>query len=154
MGRVVPKAELMDAVWPDIYVTEDSLTQSIREIRKAMGDSQHLIRTVSRRGYMLAGGRTEEPFELVAAHPIIAVLRFRNEGGDPSREPIVDGFAEDVLTGLGHFGTMTVLARNSTFQFPRTSPTPGRASRRGSARTTSLKAQCAGRATVRRSRSA
>ena len=122
MGRVVPKAELMDAVWPGIYVTEDSLTQSIREIRKAMGDSQHLIRTVSRRGYMLAGGRSEEPFELVAAHPIIAVLRFRNEGGDPSREPIVDGFAEDVLTGLGHFGTMTVLARNSTFQFPSYEP--------------------------------
>lgn len=35
MGRVVPKSELMDAVWPGIYVTEDSLTQSIREIRKA-----------------------------------------------------------------------------------------------------------------------
>ena len=122
MGRVVPKSELMDAVWPNTYVTENSLTQSIREIRKAMGDSQHLIRTVSRRGYMLAGGRSEEPFELVAAHPVIAVLRFRNEGGDPSREPIVDGFAEDVLTGLGHFGTMTVLARNSTFQFPSYEP--------------------------------
>ena len=61
MGRVVPKAELMDAVWPDTYVTEDSLTQSIREIRKAMGDSQHLIRTVSRRGYMLAAADLRSP---------------------------------------------------------------------------------------------
>lgn len=54
MGRVVPKSELMDAVWPGIYVTEDSLTQSIREIRKAFGDpEQDQLRTVSRRGYML-----------------------------------------------------------------------------------------------------
>jgi DNA-binding winged helix-turn-helix (wHTH) protein len=37
MGRVVPKSELLDAVWPGIFVTEDSLTQSIREIRKARG---------------------------------------------------------------------------------------------------------------------
>lgn len=123
MGRVVPKAELMDAVWPGVYVTEDSLTQSIREIRKALDDSaQQLVRTVSRRGYMLAGGPAEEPFELTTGSPIIAVLRFRNEGGDLSREPIVDGFAEDVLTGLGHFGTLTVLARNSTFQFPSYEP--------------------------------
>jgi TolB-like protein/DNA-binding winged helix-turn-helix (wHTH) protein/Tfp pilus assembly protein PilF len=124
MGRVVPKAELMDAVWPNTYVTEDSLTQSIREIRKALSDlEQQMVRTVSRRGYMLAGGRAEEPLELVASNPIVAVLRFRNEGGDPAREPIVDGFAEDVLTGLGHFGTLTVLARNSTFQFPSYEPT-------------------------------
>jgi TolB-like protein/Tfp pilus assembly protein PilF len=118
MGRVVPKSELMDAVWPNVYVTEDSLTQSIREIRKALSDlEQQMVRTVSRRGYMLAGGRSDEPFELAASSPIVAVLRFRNEGGDPAREPIVDGFAEDILTGLGHFGTLTVLARNSTFQF-------------------------------------
>ena len=55
IGRVVPKSELMDSVWPGIYVTEDSLTQSIREIRKVLGDDkQELIRTISRRGYMLA----------------------------------------------------------------------------------------------------
>jgi TolB-like protein len=123
MGRVVPKAELMDAVWPGVFVTEDSLTQSIREIRKALSDlEQQMVRTVSRRGYILAGGRAEEPYELPAANPIVAVLRFRNEGDDPARQPIVDGFAEDVLTGLGHFGTLTVLARNSTFQFPSYEP--------------------------------
>jgi DNA-binding response OmpR family regulator len=40
MGRVVPKSELMDTVWPGIFVTEDSLTQAIREIRKALGDDK------------------------------------------------------------------------------------------------------------------
>ncbi|WP_342363156.1 winged helix-turn-helix domain-containing protein [Terrarubrum flagellatum] len=47
-GRVVPKADVMDVVSPNVYVTEDSLTQSVREIRKALGDN--LVRTVSKRG--------------------------------------------------------------------------------------------------------
>ncbi|TJW47657.1 MAG: adenylate cyclase, partial [Mesorhizobium sp.] len=52
MGRIVPKSELMEVAWPGIFVTEDSLTQSIREIRKAIGED--MVRTVSKRGYMLA----------------------------------------------------------------------------------------------------
>jgi TolB-like protein len=114
IGRVVPKAELMDSVWPGIYVTEDSLTQSIREIRKALGDDrQELIRTISRRGYMLAV--TTEPVAEAGSQPIVAVLRFRNETGDSAQVPLVDGFAEDIINGLARFGTVTVLARNSSF---------------------------------------
>jgi TolB-like protein len=114
IGRVVPKAELMDAVWPGIYVTEDSLTQSIREIRKVLGDEkQELIRSISRRGYMLAA--LTEPQVEAGAQPIVAVLRFRNETGDPAQVPLVDGFAEDIINGLARFGTVTVLARNSSF---------------------------------------
>ncbi len=50
------------------------------------------------------------------------MLRFRNESGDPPREPLVDGFAEDVITGLAHYGSVTVLARNSSFSFPSHQP--------------------------------
>jgi DNA-binding winged helix-turn-helix (wHTH) protein len=114
MGRVVPKSELMDAVWPGVYVTEASLTQSIREIRKELGE-QEQVRTVSRRGYMLIGQLA--PPDDFSSQPIVAVLRFRNEGGDLLREPVVDGFAEDIITGLAQFGSITVLARNSSFQF-------------------------------------
>ena len=52
MGRVVPKSELMEVVWPGVYVTEDSLTQSVREIRKVLGAG--MVRTIPKRGYMLA----------------------------------------------------------------------------------------------------
>jgi TolB-like protein len=113
VGRIVPKAELMDTVWPGVFVTEDSLTLSIREIRKALGDE--LVRTVSKRGYMLAV-ENEQASE-AGTQPIVAVLRFRNETGDPSDEAIVDGFAEDLINGLARFGTVTVLARNSSFSF-------------------------------------
>ena len=37
-GRVLTKQELMEAIWPKIYVGEDSLFQCIREIRTALGD--------------------------------------------------------------------------------------------------------------------
>lgn len=113
MGRVVPKSELMEAVWPGIYVTEDSLTQSIREIRKAIGED--LVRTVSKRGYMLAAEAEAAPE--IGSQPAVAVLRFRNESRNPSDEAIVDGFAEDIINGLARFGTLTVLARNSSFSF-------------------------------------
>jgi TolB-like protein len=113
-GRIVPKAELMDIAWPGIFVTEDSLTQSIREIRKALGDdAQALIRTVARRGYMLPAAA--EPPGYAAEAPVVAVLRFRNESGDGSQDAMVDGFTEEVIDGLARFKTVTVLARHSSF---------------------------------------
>ena len=37
-GRVVGKSDLIAAVWSGIFVTEDSLTQAVRELRKALAD--------------------------------------------------------------------------------------------------------------------
>jgi DNA-binding winged helix-turn-helix (wHTH) protein/Tfp pilus assembly protein PilF/TolB-like protein len=51
--RVVSKQELMDAVWPNIHVGDDSLFQCIRELRTALADDQRqLIKLVSGRGYL------------------------------------------------------------------------------------------------------
>jgi DNA-binding winged helix-turn-helix (wHTH) protein len=53
-GRLVAKQELLDAIWPNVIVTGDSISQCIRELRDKLGDSNHsLIKTVSRRGYLL-----------------------------------------------------------------------------------------------------
>jgi DNA-binding winged helix-turn-helix (wHTH) protein len=50
-GRVVPKDELLNAVWAQTVVTEGSITQCLIDIRRALGDrSRSLIRTVPRRG--------------------------------------------------------------------------------------------------------
>ncbi len=51
-GRLIPKVELMVAVWPGIVVSDDSLTQCISELRAALGEPG-LVRTVARRGYRL-----------------------------------------------------------------------------------------------------
>src|SRR5215475_14862461 len=53
-GRLVGKQELYDAIWPNVIVSDDSIAQCIRELRGKLGDDDHsLIKTVSRRGYLL-----------------------------------------------------------------------------------------------------
>ena len=52
-GKLVTKNELVEAVWPDTAVTDNSLSQCLFEIRRALDDdSQTAIRTVARRGYV------------------------------------------------------------------------------------------------------
>jgi DNA-binding winged helix-turn-helix (wHTH) protein len=66
-GRLVAKQELLDAIWPNVMVTGDSISQCIRELRSKLGDSNHsLIKTVSRRGYLLnaAVSAQDHPYPL------------------------------------------------------------------------------------------
>jgi TolB-like protein/DNA-binding winged helix-turn-helix (wHTH) protein len=53
-GEIVSKDALMQAVWPDTFVTDDSLAQCIADIRRALGDDRHVIvETLPKRGYRL-----------------------------------------------------------------------------------------------------
>lgn len=53
-ARVLTKQELMEAVWPNVHVGEDSLFQCIRELRTALGDDQRqMIKLASGGGYVL-----------------------------------------------------------------------------------------------------
>src|SRR5262249_6740584 len=61
-GQLVSKQSLYEAVWPDVTVTEDSLVQCIRELRQHLGDDDRsLIKTVSRRGYLLNAAPLPQP---------------------------------------------------------------------------------------------
>jgi len=52
-GVLVSKDELLEALWGQTVVTEDSVTHCLIDIRKAIGDRSHrMIRTVPRRGYI------------------------------------------------------------------------------------------------------
>jgi DNA-binding winged helix-turn-helix (wHTH) protein len=54
-GRLIPKDELIRAVWSTTVVSDESLINCISEIRRAICDhDQSVIKTVSRRGYLLA----------------------------------------------------------------------------------------------------
>ena len=49
-GRFVDRDAIMAAVWPDVVVTDESITQCVRDIRKALGDeAQQLLKTVPKR---------------------------------------------------------------------------------------------------------
>src|SRR5690349_20271943 len=69
-GEVVTKAALMEAVWGNTAVTENSLPQCLVEIRRALDDhSQKLILTVACRGYMFAAPVTTAVVEFPRAAP-------------------------------------------------------------------------------------
>ncbi len=62
-GMLVTKSDLLDAVWPDLAVTESVLSKSIGELRVALGDSfkaPRLIETVQRRGFRFIAKASDE----------------------------------------------------------------------------------------------
>lgn len=53
-GVLVSKSDLLDRVWPDTHVTEDSLVQCISEIRKALRNTGGAeVKTIAKKGYRL-----------------------------------------------------------------------------------------------------
>jgi adenylate cyclase len=125
-GRVMPKEELLDTIWPDVTVTEDSLTQCIGELRRALGQASSAIRTVPRRGYVFeeadleaaaVAKSAEPPAAVTDGRPSIAVMPFRNLSSDPDQEFFTDGLTEDIITDLSNVPNFFVIARDSTFAY-------------------------------------
>ena len=53
-GQLVPKQQLLEAIWPGVFVGDAVLKSTIREVRKALGDdpaTPRFIETAHRRGY-------------------------------------------------------------------------------------------------------
>ena len=62
-GCVVTKSMLHESVWGEICVSDDSLTQVIRGIRKALSDDdQTFLRTIIGRGYIFCAEGPEAEF--------------------------------------------------------------------------------------------
>jgi TolB-like protein/Flp pilus assembly protein TadD len=57
------------------------------------------------------------PTQAQRGKPSIAVLPFDNMSGDPEQEYFSDGITEDVITELSRFRQLSVIARNSSFQY-------------------------------------
>jgi len=140
-GRLVTKDEIIKSVWPNVVVTDESLTRCVSEVRQAIGDGdQTVIKTVPRRGYRFAAAVSRLTTNATAAaqpaeptptssdarqqskplpgdRPSIAVLAFVNLGGDPRQDYFSDGITEDIITELSRFSELMVMARNSSFQY-------------------------------------
>ncbi len=97
--RVVPKPVLFRELWPDVSVTEASLTRLVKEARRALGDDgrrQRILRTAHGRGYRFAvpvelrngdaGTREEGRIEL-ARRSLEAAIEY---GGLDLRERVRD----------------------------------------------------------------
>jgi TolB-like protein/DNA-binding winged helix-turn-helix (wHTH) protein len=61
-GQVVSREELLQQVWPNVVVGDNSLVQAVADVRRLLGDTEHkLVRNVSRRGYMLVPENAPAP---------------------------------------------------------------------------------------------
>lgn len=129
-GRVVTKDEIFEAVWPGVIVTEDSLTQCVRDARKAIRDDmQEILRTVPRRGYILveqsklarddrfgqSPGNRPEAERL--AEPVVAVLPFVVAGQENRRRLPLQSFNEELADAISRFRSVAVIAPASARKF-------------------------------------
>ncbi len=72
-GKLIAKQELLDAVWGDAAVTENSLARAVGLLRKLLGDEAHsprFIETVATVGYRWVG-RVEAVEEPAGASPVM-----------------------------------------------------------------------------------
>jgi TolB-like protein/DNA-binding winged helix-turn-helix (wHTH) protein len=145
-NRVVSRDEIFASVWKGVAVTDDALTQTVRDLRNALEDgAQDLIRTVTKRGYMLTlppppaatgsatlGKLGDAKANLLTASmarpafavppgeaPLasIAVLPFVNLSDDAEQDYFALGLAEDLIADLSKLRGLTVIARHSSFAF-------------------------------------
>lgn len=113
--RVLTKAEILDAIWPDIAVEESNLTVQISALRKALGPKS--LVTIPGRGYQFVFSVAENtqvadavPRKDVRADPRILVLPFANVSNDSDQEYFSDGIAEDIITDLSKVSALSVVA--------------------------------------------
>jgi len=130
-GRIVARQEILDAVWPNLFVTDDSITQCVVEIRKAMGGGgAEMLKTVPRRGYLLqAEVESDAPPEasrslLPEDRPSIAVLPFRKDGADPQEAYFADGVVEGIVHVLSGLERIVVISRGSALAVAETTVDP------------------------------
>jgi TolB-like protein len=132
-GRLLDRDEIMRAVWPGVVVTDDSITQCIKEIRRALGDDeQRLLRTLPRRGFLFAAevSRADSTATVVvlpdavapadiksapetprpaAGRPMVMVLPFENIGGDPEQGYFAEGLTADLATDLTRLHSLHIV---------------------------------------------
>jgi DNA-binding winged helix-turn-helix (wHTH) protein/tetratricopeptide (TPR) repeat protein len=77
-GVLFSREALLEHLWPGVHVTEDSLSQAIARLRRALGDSQ-VLQTVQRRGYRLVAEvevleGTPAPAPAAQPAPVLRVL--------------------------------------------------------------------------------
>lgn len=128
-GRALSKQELMEAVWPNVYVSEDSVFQCIRELRAALGDSQRqIIRLASGGGYVFTAQGSSEGQARASADlfkrtpPVIAVLPIVDASNDPRGAAmaaevngrLIDGFAR--IDGISVVAPASASSASSDFE--------------------------------------
>jgi TolB-like protein len=140
--RMVSRNELLDHCWPSVVISDSTLSSCIKDVRDAIGDDgddidkPRLIRTFRGQGFrfiatvrqhneeeksesLQSGERTPSvlPGRTRSEEVAISVLPFGVLDENQQLGFLADGLAEDITTELSRFKLLTVIARNSSFQY-------------------------------------
>jgi DNA-binding winged helix-turn-helix (wHTH) protein len=139
-AELVSKDDLLDRFWPDVHVTENTLTRAIADIRKALGDvagEPRYIQTVARRGYRFiasvdSAAPVAEPRDASGTNPFLDWVKGRVslEALDASKLPeAIAAFERAVIATPDYAPAHAGLANACFLQFEqtRTSNVPERA---------------------------
>ena len=124
-GRLVPKDELIETLWPSVVVGDESLARCVSDVRLALGDAEmRIVKTVPRRGYLLdvpvtpvQAAPTAAPNVPSSDRPSIAVLPLANLSGDSQQDYFSDGLTDDLITLLSSVPDLLVIARHAAFAY-------------------------------------
>lgn len=121
-GRVLPKEELLAALWPGLLVEENGLTQLISALRAALGETRgdnRYIVTVPRRGYCFVAPvlRVAAATDPSLQDRTVAVLPFDNWSSLRADESLAAGIAESILHRLAGAPGIRLVAQTSSFAF-------------------------------------
>ncbi len=101
--RVVPKEEILDAVWPTTAISESTLSSTMHRLRKALGEpvgQPRYLETFHKRGYRFVG--SARPTEAGDRRPIHRRIKRRRDRS-PSRfrlRPLLLGASAAMSVGL------------------------------------------------------
>ena len=120
--QVTRRQELLETVWPNEFVNDDTLSQRVRLLRESLGDPTENPRYIaSLRGW---GYRLIAPVERLATPretiPSVAVLPLTNITGDPQLEYFADGMTEALISALAKIQALKVISRTSVMSYKRT----------------------------------
>lgn len=139
-ARAVPKDEILQSIWPDVFVTDASLSTAMRQVRQATGDTgdrQSVIKTVRGYGFRFvadvrehrdirgqvleAGGSIETGGKTAkSGKPTIAIRQFQLFGIDPAHQAIAEAIPAELIATLSRLRWVNVIARGSSFRFDAT----------------------------------
>jgi adenylate cyclase len=118
-GEVLSKEQIIQAVWPDTYVSDEVLRYSITELRKAFGDdarNPQIIQTIPRRGYRLIA-EVSKKAPAMESRGSIAVLAFTDISSTKDQEYFCDGISEEIIGNLSRIRGLRIASRTSSFAF-------------------------------------
>ncbi len=119
--NVARRQELLQTIWPNEFVSDETLSQRVRFLRQSLGDTvaePRYVASLRGWGYKLV----PEVERLPGETPIraLAVLPLANLTGDPEQEYFAEGMAEALISALAKIRAVRVISRTSVMHYKHT----------------------------------